>query len=131
MPAFFHVLGAPFRALFNIEGRRAWAVMLMAGCAVTMTAYAGFALYLVRKYPNYAFYLGAGALLLVAIVVTGFASLITKRDIDVNALGMKFRVSDQQVQEIASAVVAATPPAPPPAPPPPAAVIVQTGTPSP
>lgn len=126
---FFHWLGTPFRTLFDPEGRRAWAVMLMAGCGVSMSVYAGFSLFLVRRNPNYAFYLGCGALLLIAIVITGFASLITKRDIDVNALGIKFKVSDQQVQEIAAAVVQATPTPPPavapivvvaPPPPPPA-----------
>lgn len=114
MGRFFHWLGSPFRALFDIEGRRAWAVMLMAGCAITMTAYAGAALWIVRTHPNYAFYLGAGALMLVAIVITGFASLITKRDIDLHALGLQLKISDQQAQEIANKVVAATPPTPTP-----------------
>lgn len=131
MGAFFHWLGTPFRTLFDIEGRRAWAVMLMAGCAITMTAYAGVALYIVRTHPNYAFYLGAGALMLVAIVITGFASLITKRDIDLHALGLQLKISDQEMQEIANKVVAGTPPPPPAVIAPAPAVIVQTGTPAP
>lgn len=129
---FFRWLGTPFRALFDIEGRRAWAVMLMAGCAVTMTGYAGVALWLVRMYPSYAFYLGAGALMLVAIVITGFASLVTKRDIDLHALGLQLKISDQEMQEIANKVVAGTPPPAvvvPVAPQP--SVIVQTGSPAP
>lgn len=112
--AFRYSLGAPFRALYDLDGRRAWAIILMAGGGIAMTLYACAVLWIVKDHPNYAFYLGAGALLLVAIILTGFASLVTKRDIDINALGVKFRVSDQQVQDIASAVVAATPPAPPP-----------------
>lgn len=125
--AFRHVTGAPFRALFDIEGRRAWAVMLMAGCAIMMTAYAGVALYIVREHPNFAFYLGCGALLLLAIVITGFASLITKRDLDLHALGVNLKISDQQVEEIANKVVANTPT--PQAAQPAASVIVQTGSP--
>lgn len=101
--------------------------MLMAGCAIMMTAYAGVALYIVRNHPNYAFYLGAGALLLLAIVITGFASLITKRDLDLHALGLNLKISDQQVEEIANKVVANTPA--PQAAQPAASVIVQTGSP--
>lgn len=124
--SFRAIMAKPFQALFDIEGRRAWAVMLMAGCAIMMTAYAGVALYIVRDHPNYAFYLGAGALLLLAIVITGFASLITKRDLDLHALGLNLKISDQQVEEIANKVVANTPtPATPAA----ASVIVQTGSP--
>lgn len=124
--SFRAIMAKPFQALFDIEGRRAWAVMLMAGCAIMMTAYAGAALYIVRNYPDKAFYLGAGALLLLAIVITGFASLITKRDLDLHALGLNLKISDQQVEEIANKVVANTPtPATPAA----ASVIVQTGSP--
>lgn len=118
---------APFVAAFSLEGRRAWAVMIMVGGGISMTVYAAFVLYIVKDRPQLAFYLGIGALMLIGIVITGFAGLIVKRDIDLNALGVKFRVSDQQVSDIANAVVAATPPPPPPAPP--ASVIVQTGSP--
>lgn len=84
-----------------------------------MTAFASAALYIVRGNPNFAFYLGLAALMLIGIIVTGFAGLIVKRDIDINAMGAKFHVSDQEVQDIAAAVAAATP-APPP-------VVIQTG----
>lgn len=128
MRAFFHALATPFRALLDPEGRRAWALMLLCGAGVAMTAFASVGLYLVRERPTYVFYLAAGAMLLIGIVITGYAGLLVKRDIDINALGLKFRVSDQEVQAIAAAVVAATPPPPPVPPAPPApAVIVQTG----
>ncbi|MDT8758241.1 hypothetical protein MZO42_05985 [Sphingomonas psychrotolerans] len=120
--AFFRALGAPFRALLAPEGRRAWALLLLTGGGVSMTVYAGVVLYLVSEVPKLAFYLGVGALLLVGIVITGFAGLLVKRDIDLNVLGARFRVTDQEAQAIADAVVAKTPPAPPPTP-----VIVQTG----
>lgn len=126
--AFFRALGAPFRALLDPEGRRAWALMLMAGCSVAMTAYVVWVLWLVREHPQYAFYLGIGGFIMIAIVTTGFAGLLVRRSIDLNALGVKFRVDDQEIQQIADKIVAATPP-PPPVPPAAASVIVQTGSP--
>lgn len=124
------VLAKPFLALYDIEGRRAWAVLIQAGAGVAMTVFASFSLYLVRSDPQRAFFLGVGALLMLAIIITGFAALLVKRDIDLNALGLRLRISDQQVDAIANKVVAATPPPPPPPAQAPPTVVVQTGTPS-
>lgn len=123
MKAFFHALGTPFRALMDPEGRRAWALLLMAGCSVTMTAFVVGVLWIVKTIPQYAFYLGIGGFLMIAIVTTGFAGLLVRRSIDLNALGVRFQVNDQEIQNIADRVAAATPPAPPPAGP---TVVVQT-----
>lgn len=130
---FFHALGTPFRALLDPEGRRAWALMLMAGCSVSMTAYVVWVLWIVRDRPQYAFYLGVGGFLMIAIVTTGFAGLLVRRSIDLNALGVKFRVNDQEIQNIADRIAEKTPTPPAPAPiiAPAPAVIVQTGTPAP
>lgn len=125
MNGFFHALGAPFRALLDPEGRRAWALLLMAGCSVTMTGYVVGVLWIVRMQPQYAFYLGVGAFLMIAIVTTGFAGLLVRRSIDLNALGVKLTISDQQIQNIADKVATAVP-SPPPAP----TVVVQTAPPS-
>lgn len=95
--------------------------MLMAGCGLSMTAFAAFALYIVRNNPNYAFYMGLAALFLIGIIVTGYAGLLIKRTIKGSVLGTSFEISDEATQKIASAVVAATPP--PPAP----TVVVQAG----
>lgn len=119
LASFGHWLATPFRALMNVEGIKAWAVVLLAGAGIAMTVYAGFAMFLVRDDPKLAFYLGVGALLLLGIIITGYAGLIVKRDVDLKALGLQLRISDQEKQEIAAAVVAATPPAPP--------VVIQTG----
>lgn len=121
---FFGALATPFRVLDDPEGRRGWALMLMAGGGVSMTIFAAFALYLVRSVPAYAFYMGLGALALIGIVITGYAGLLIKRTIKGSVLGNSFEISDEQTQAIAKAVVEATPPPPPPAP-----VIIQTGTP--
>ncbi|WP_109808429.1 hypothetical protein [Sphingosinithalassobacter portus] len=90
-------LGAPFRSLLSQEGRRAWALMLLAGGGVAMTIYAGFTLWFVRESPSRVFWLGVGALILIGIVLTGFAGLLIKRTIRVSRDGI----------EIEDAVVAA------------------------
>lgn len=124
--AFFHWLGTPFRLLLDPEGRKAWAIMMMAGCAVVMTAYVSVVLWLVRMYPRYAFELGLIGFVMLGIVITGLAALVVKRDIDLHALGLQLKISDQQVTEIANKVIANTPA---PALAAPASVIVQTGSP--
>jgi hypothetical protein len=112
--AFFRALGSPFRVLMDPEGRRAWALMLMAGGGLSMTIFAGFVLYIVKERPDYAFRLGVGALILIGIVITGYAGLLIKRTIEGGALGVHFRISDEQTAALAQAVVDATPPPPPP-----------------
>lgn len=78
------------------DRRRDWGLLFLAGGGIAMTAYAAYALWLVRDHADFAFYLGAGALLLVAIVLTGFAGLIVKRTIRVNAPGgFGGEISDQ------------------------------------
>lgn len=108
--AFFRALGAPFRALLTPDGRRAWALLLMAGCSVTMTAYVTWVLWIVKAREDYAFYLGIAGFLMIAIVTTGFAGLLVKRLVDLDALGIKLKVSDQEIQVIADKIAAAVPP---------------------
>ena len=109
-----------FRALLTQDGRRAWALMLMAAGGVAMTAFAGFSLWSVRADPPRAFWLGLTALALVGIVLTGFAALLVKRTIRGSIMGSSFEISDE-VQAVANAaavaaVAAAGAPAPAPAP---------------
>lgn len=75
------------------DRRRDWGLLFLAGGGIAMTAYAVYALWLVRDDRDYAFYLGAGGLALVGIVLTGFAGLLVKRTIRVSATS--FEVSDQ------------------------------------
>jgi len=75
------------------DRRRNWGLLFLAGGGIAMTAYAAYALWLVRDHANYAFYLGAGALALVAIVLTGFAGLIVKRTLRLSKDGLE--VTDQ------------------------------------
>lgn len=77
------------------DRRRDWGLMFLAGGGVAMTVFAGAALYLVRGEPDFAFYLGVGALMLIGIVLTGFAGLLVKRTIRVNGPGgMSGEISD-------------------------------------
>ena len=75
------------------DRRRNWGLFFLAGGGVAMTAYAAYSLWLVRDDRDYAFYLGAGALALIGIVLTGFAGLLVKRTIRVSATS--FEVTDQ------------------------------------
>jgi uncharacterized membrane protein YadS len=72
-----------------------------------MTGYGAYALWLVRGRPDYAFYLGLSAMVLIAIVLTGFAGLLIKRTIKGSVLGNSFEISDEQVQQIAAATAVA------------------------
>jgi hypothetical protein len=122
--AFFSTCATPFHALMDPEGRRAWALVFLAGGGIALTTYAAFALYLVRAVPNFAFYLGLAGMVSTDIVLTGLAALLVKRTIKGSVLGNSFEISDDQAQAIAEKVIAGTPPPPPAAP---ASVIVQTG----
>jgi len=75
------------------DRRRNWGLIMLAGGGMAMTAYAGAALWLVRDDRDYAFYLGAGALGLVGVVLTGFSALLVKRTIRVTRDGLDY--SDQ------------------------------------
>lgn len=99
-------MGAPWRAVASLrdpEGRRGAALLFMAGGGAALTGYAIYALWLVRNRPDYAFYLGLSAMVLIGIVLTGFAGLLIKRTIKGNALGASFEISDEHVQQIAAA----------------------------
>ena len=75
------------------DRRRNWGLILLAGGGMAMTAFASAALWLVRDDRDYAFYLGAGALGLVGVVLTGFSALLVKRTIWVTRDGLDY--SDQ------------------------------------
>ena len=77
------------------EGRRAWALSLMAGAAITMTLYAATALYLVRADVTAVLTLGMSAHAIIFVVVTGFAALLVKRTLRASVLGSSFESSDQ------------------------------------
>lgn len=103
-------LGPPWRALKALrdpEARRGAALLLLAGSGVSNTGIAVYALALVQRHARYAFYIGIGALLLIAVVQTGIAALLVKRNIRGSMFGNSFEISDDQVEQIARVSAAA------------------------
>ena len=77
------------------DGRRAMALLFLAGGGVAMTGYAGWSLWMVRTEPQYAFYLGLAAHVSILVVLTGFAGLLVKRMLKANVAGASFEANDQ------------------------------------
>lgn len=75
------------------SGRRALAFFALLGGAVMLTAYAVWALWLVRAVAEYAFGLGLAAHGGLAIILSGFVALFVKRSIRVGREGIE--VTDQ------------------------------------
>ena len=63
-------------ALNTEEGRRGWAMLAALGCAVTMTVYAVAVLWIVKKNPMLAFWLGLASMGIILIVITGLMVLL-------------------------------------------------------
>lgn len=63
-----------------------------------MTAMAGYALWNLAHFKAVwpVFYLGAGALALIGVVITGFGALLYKRTVEFEAFGTKFKAQDQE-----------------------------------
>ena len=97
---------AAFRQLLNAEGRKGWALALLAGGGMAMTLYAIVAMFLVRDNATYVLYLGLAAHIGVLITLTGFAGLLVKRTIRASGLGAEFSASD--VPDPATQAAAAT-----------------------
>lgn len=74
-------------------GRRALAFFALLGGSIALTAYAVWALYLVRSEAEYAFGLGLAAHGGLAIILSGFVALFVKRNIKLGRDGIE--VSDQ------------------------------------
>ena len=89
--------------LLTSDGRRAAALLFMAGGGIAMTVYAGFALYFVRNNPYDVLTLGIAAHLSVLVVLTGFAGLLVKRMIKANVAGASFEASDNNSDPAAAA----------------------------
>lgn len=77
---------------------KALAFIFQVGGGVIMTAMSGYALWTLANlnavWP--VFYLGAVALLLVGIVLTGFGALLYRRSVDLQVGPLRFRTNDQE-----------------------------------
>lgn len=71
------------------DRRRDLGLLALFGGGIAMTAYAAYALWLVRDNASFVFWLGLSALALVAITLTGFAALIVKRTIRLSKDGLE------------------------------------------
>ncbi|QNQ09236.1 hypothetical protein [Sphingomonas alpina] len=108
--ACWRALSAPWRAvaaLRDAEARKGAALVLMATGGMAMTAYAGFALWIVRGEAKFAFYLGETALAIVLIVLTGFAGLLVRRRLAGEFFGNKFEISDEVLTAAVAGAAAA------------------------
>jgi hypothetical protein len=81
--------------MLSPDGRRAMALLFLAGGGIAMTGYAGWSLWMVRSVPQYAFYLGLAAHVSILVVLTGFAGLLVKRMLKANVAGASFEANDQ------------------------------------
>jgi len=80
--------------MLSPDGRRAMALLFLAGGGIAMTGYAGWSLWMVRTVPQYAFYLGLAAHVSILVVLTGFAGLLVKRMLKASIVGSSFEASD-------------------------------------
>lgn len=90
------------------DGRRAVALLMLAGGGAVMTAYAAWALWMVRAVSQYAFYLGLAAHVSILIVLTGFAGLLVKRMLKANIAGASFEADDHSSDDVVHSGDAAT-----------------------
>ncbi len=82
-------------ALTTEDGRKGWAMLAALGCAFVMTAYAAAVLWLVRKNPMLAFWLGLAALGIVVVVITGLMVLLgIRRTTDLDLKEGKVHIDD-------------------------------------
>lgn len=93
------------------DWRRQWALIMLAGGGMAMTVLAGFAMWTLAKlnavWPTA--YMGFGCLALIAVVLTGFAGLLVKRQVKGNAGSFaSFEVTDSGAVEDAATVTTTT-----------------------
>jgi hypothetical protein len=82
-------------ALTTEDGRKGWAMLAALGCSFVMTGYAAASLWLVRKSPMLAFWLGLAGLVIVTVVITGLMVLLgIRRETDIDLKEGKVRLND-------------------------------------
>lgn len=99
----------PFRAMgwegLDFTNRlKLLAFAFQTGGGIAMTVFAAFAMYHLAhlKSVNGLLTMGMGALLIVAIVLTGFGALLYKRDVEMEIFGNKLKLSDSQAAQQAA-----------------------------
>jgi hypothetical protein len=83
-------------ALTTDDGRKGWAMLAALGCAVTMTGYAIAVLWIVKRNPMLAFWLGLAALGIILIVITGLMVLLgVRRNTAVKGGDVEVSINDE------------------------------------
>lgn len=94
--AFFAWVHAAVCALAADEGRKGWAMLAALGCCVVETSITIAVLWLVRRNPMLAFWIGVSGQAITLIVVTGLMVLLgVKRDTSLKAKDVSLSISDQ------------------------------------
>lgn len=86
-------------AALNFTDRlKLFAFMIQAGAGIAMTGFAAYAMYQLATYKAVwpVFYLGAIALVLVGIVITGLAGLLIKRSVEFEVGPVKLKAADAE-----------------------------------
>lgn len=76
------------------DRRRDWALALMAGGGMAMTALAGTGMWWLRARADYVFWLSIICHLHIFVSITGFAGLLMKRTIRATLAGNSVEISD-------------------------------------
>lgn len=74
--------------LERADDRKDLALKYTLGAGATMTAYAAWAMWLVRAEPAFVFWMGIAALAIIAIIFTGILGLLVKRSINLSKEGL-------------------------------------------
>lgn len=115
-------LHAAVCALTDDNGRKGWAMLAALGCCVIETAIVIYVLWLVRRNPMLAFWIGLSSQAIVLIVVSGLMVLLgikrsSKLNIQLPGGGSASLGIDDQGQPVVVTATPLAPPQPPPAPP--------------
>ena len=109
LPPWPHIFG--WSELQFIDRLKLMGFLVQAGAGMTLTAYAGYAMYQEARFKAVwpIFYLGAGALILVGVILTGFAGMLISRSLEVQGpMGFVFKSQDASAQSAANAVAGMT-----------------------
>lgn len=77
------------------------AFFIQAGGGMAMTAFAAYAMYKLAQLEAVwpVFYLGAIAMVLIGIIITGLASLLIKRSVEMEVGPVKFKAADSETAD--------------------------------
>lgn len=103
---FFGWVHTAICALTTEDGRKGWAMLAALGCCVIETALVVIVLWLVRKNPMLAFWIGFSSQATILIVITGLMWLLgVRRDTEIDLKEGKIKTSDAAVAQAVTPTV--------------------------